>query len=310
MRTLAPEQLPPYGFMWKDWQEGAEKNAPPGDWKGGARKWKQWFSATLGLLRDNVWPVYAPGGWKGGARDHMVAITRVDLMLIADFQRKYLDAEAGGFGGITHRAFFDDEDYNCTYNWEKPIAQYCAGLSGSTADFLSILEHAMKDKLSLFLAEQFKRHLQRPRPFQTSMLLGMGPYTYYWAKTAVTPSAISGHAVQAGMMGCYAYHRLFRYDEELAARYRKHLQQWATDCGDRRVMAGVHYPSDNVASWIVLLRLVDHVYDDRRVRPFAAEAIRNSLLYRFLDDRIRTDRAVRDAYAKPWSCLRAALKPS
>jgi len=310
MKELEPEQLPPYGFMWKDWQAGASANAPPSDWKGGARKWRQWFSATLGLLRDDVWPVYSARGWKGGARAHMVALTRVDLDLIREFQEAYLEAEAGSFGGITHRAYFDLEDYDCTYNWEKPIGQYCAGLSGSTSDFLSILEHAMKDKLSLFLAEQFKMHLQRPRPFQASMLLGARGYTYYWAKTAVTPSAISGHAVQAAMMACHAYHRLHRHDAELGTRYRKALQQWGTDCGDRRVMAGVHYPSDNVSSWIVLLRLVDHVYDDRLIRPFAAEAIRNSLLYRFLEAKVRTDPAVRDAYAKPWACLRTAMKPA
>jgi hypothetical protein len=39
------------------------------------------------------------------------------------------------------------------------------------------------------------------------------------------------------------------------------------------VFAGVHYPSDNLSSWIMDLRLVDEVCPDRRVGRFLAQAI-------------------------------------
>jgi hypothetical protein len=35
--------------------------------------------------------------------------------------------------------------------------------------------------------------------------------------------------------------------------------QYAVDFGDRRVMAGVHYPSDNLGSWLLALDLIPRV---------------------------------------------------
>jgi hypothetical protein len=54
------------------------------------------------------------------------------------------------------------------------------------------------------------------------------------------------------------------------------LQQFTVDIGDRRVFAGVHYPSDNLSSWYTALKLLPHVIDPSAlasVRKFLWEAI-------------------------------------
>jgi len=53
------------------------------------------------------------------------------------------------------------------------------------------------------------------------------------------------------------------------------LEQYGVDIGDRRVFAGVHYPSDNLASWIIGLRLVNEVCPNREVGRFLATAIQS-----------------------------------
>jgi hypothetical protein len=52
------------------------------------------------------------------------------------------------------------------------------------------------------------------------------------------------------------------------------LAQYMVDIGDRRVFAGVHYPSDNIASWIMALSLMPEVYADPvRIEGFVRKAI-------------------------------------
>ena len=52
------------------------------------------------------------------------------------------------------------------------------------------------------------------------------------------------------------------------------LLQLAVDIGDRRVFAGIHYPSDAIASWIVVKTLADHVFRNSEVKGLLLEAIK------------------------------------
>lgn len=36
--------------------------------------------------------------------------------------------------------------------------------------------------------------------------------------------------------------------------------QFAADFGDRRVIAGIHYPTENIASWILAIRLIPKAF--------------------------------------------------
>jgi membrane-associated phospholipid phosphatase len=96
--------------------------------------------------------------------------------------------------------------------------------------------------------------------------------------SAWSPSAISGHAFQ-GLMGCLAAYLEF---PEVTA-YRADLVKLAVDIGDRRVLAGIHYPSDNAMSWWVAFQCVKYVAKDdaqlKTMREFLRDAVQGSLLW-------------------------------
>jgi hypothetical protein len=65
------------------------------------------------------------------------------------------------------------------------------------------------------------------------------------------------------------------------------MRRFLIDTGDRRVFAGLHYPSDNVGSWFVAMRLCRHVYGEHaeEVRLGLWEAIRtHSVVYQAILD--------------------------
>jgi len=161
------------------------------------------------------------------------------------------------------------------------------------------------DELISYLGEYtslaFKAHFQRPRPLQTAWLIQC-EFRRDPTKTSETPSLISGHAVQGLIVGCTILESI-RADEGLATGNRKGLQAWMTGIGDRRVMAGVHYPTDSLASWIVAAELVDCIFGDPLIREFLVEAIKGSLLYKFMEGRV----GATAAYARPWECLQTVL---
>jgi hypothetical protein len=66
---------------------------------------------------------------------------------------------------------------------------------------------------------------------------------------------ISGHCLEGCLAGAWLAWCL-QFDSQGLdhldwRRVHKALQQWSVDIGDRRVMAQVHYPSDNIGSWWV-----------------------------------------------------------
>jgi hypothetical protein len=97
-------------------------------------------------------------------------------------------------------------------------------------------------------------------------------FEYLDAASSITPSMCSGHCLQGVLEVGGALERLL--DDHIPLNLDKLLAicQWAVDIGDRRVMAGVHYPSDNICSWLLFLRMADFVFhrpDIKRIMGFA-----------------------------------------
>ena len=78
----------------------------------------------------------------------------------------------------------------------------------------------------------FKYLINRPRPDQINPNIIPLPST-----TAATPSYPSGHTYQAFLL---AQHYSKKYPH-----LRDHLYKIAEDCGQARIRAGLHYPSDH-----------------------------------------------------------------
>ena len=80
------------------------------------------------------------------------------------------------------------------------------------------------------------------------------------------------------------------------------IEQYATDIGDRRVMAGLHYPSDNLCSWLITLRMANHVFRDPGVKSHLWSAIQRGYVYRLV--RAEVTRNPRSPYAPAMAELR------
>ena len=105
-----------------------------------------------------------------------------------------------------------------------------------------LLQLGLHRKVGTF-ALQIKERLQRPRAYQVALIQGRAGFLHRPAATADTPSMCSGHCLQGSLAGC----RVFDSDaRRMTNRSIEILQQFTVDIGDRRVFAGVHYPSDNL----------------------------------------------------------------
>ena len=316
MRTVTADQIPPYGYMWDAFQRVATERAQPPDWidRKGLPSWESWLRTSTALIRDSIWPEYVVGkGWRGAAKANAVRLTRVELDLMARFRKAMLRRRASAVdpGAFTHAELFDVEDLE---TWEKTLPKYCPELGGLASDMQRAVEDTWYQKVA-YVAQDLKAVFQRPRAYQMAMIMarpGAKAFGLGWAKSSLTPSLVSGHALQAAMVGCNVYSRIRGYDPQLATRCQQRLQAWAMTIGDRRVMAGVHYPTDNIASWIVCLRLVERVFPDPGLRPFLVEAIRrHSPLFAFLESRQKGSAAVAQALKPAWTeLLRSLNAPS
>ena len=93
---------------------------------------------------------------------------------------------------------------------------------------------------------------------QMAIRFDVSDFRYHEAVTSLSPSMCSGHCLQSSVCvggSIEAAIGVLNLTPEVKAA----LGQWAVDIGDRRVFAGVHFPSDNLCSWITFLRMADYV---------------------------------------------------
>jgi hypothetical protein len=307
---MAPKyQTPPYGLMAVD-LNGVALTMPPKFNQGSApeiaaEEYKTWFATTLALLQKSVWPVWdqAARRWNDGNDQHTAedvedAIqkrTAEDLRVGLGLQQMLDEVPTPPFpllGIRPHKQFFLREDEKANGLKFPTMQYYDRNISPELASGIETRFFGGMTTRAGSVALQFKQRLQRPRAFQIAFLLEgeAGKFVYHQANTAHSPAMISGHGLQGLMGGVSAVEALLSSNYPDVAQYLPALWQFAIDMGDRRAMAGVHYPSDNLASWIVALRLTPHV----TVKEHADEILRQ------LSSAIKTQSAV-------YSALKAAI---
>ncbi len=281
-------ELPPYGYMHEAWMwDVRTRRVPVGFSKDGrpvtAREYAAYLDAETREIGDFLWPRYDRDArqWVGKAREWMHELTAADLDLMDELRPMLLKAPqlAGKDLDATHQAFFEQEDE--TRAGEPLYATLDAYVSKLPADSLTALKAAIK-KMSVDFGPaplRYKEHFQRPRPYQVAYLYRRS-FAYEFGRSAVTPSLVSGHCMQ-GLVRHAAGYLAHRLMIEKTPGALQGLQQHAADYGDRRVYAGVHYPSDNISSWYCSLRLCDHLYGDAGApaKRFIRTAIETSKLY-------------------------------
>lgn len=313
-----PIIYPPYGRMILEWETylgEPGKEPAPTDWSGQV-VWAQWRDGVSNLLAQTLWPRWEPKtGWVGAAASGMHALTLADFELFPNLrsQMKRDEVLPGGVR-IAQTKLFQLEDEADAKDPATGEVKVDRSLDASLRLYLSkvvdspTLEAIVGGYLpglgykSGNVDLEVKRDMQRPRPYQIAFLLGNGDFTHNHAKSAVTPSMISGHCVEAMMGGVATWYAL-----ETGGLLAVHpalgeaLARHTVDAGDRRVFGGVHYPSDNISSWLTGLLMSPQVCPDGRGGAWLWDSIqRHSRVYKALATHARTPGS---PYAQPMALL-------
>lgn len=303
----SPAFYPPYGHMIFEW-ESQTFSGPPAAWVG-SLGYNEWREAIVTLLSHVLWPRYrvAHQAWEGDATAQMDALTRADFDLFTTL-RPLIDTDAGF--GIKHVDLFHVEDEQDVKNDAGTVIKDL-NVDASLRKYL--VGHADQEQID-DLANGYipglnaragvidldlKVDMQRPRPFQTSWMLGIR-FSHLRAKSALTPSMISGHCFEMMMGGLAARERALTLGCPAAVDA---IGQHAVDAGDRRVFAGVHYPSDNISSWITGFLALPHVGVDSAARDWLWETItKHSRVFRAVEEAIGKGHGA--AFEAPMKLLR------
>lgn len=293
--AAADDGFPPYGRMHRGLY-GAIASMPfprgfvppPGQKPEDA--WRAIFTPILDRLADVLWPRYqfqpgTGGVWVGAAAANMAALTDADFqlmqVLVKELHQPVSQRAAGqpGLAGAqSHRSFFVAEDGNDPL----PVNNYLTAADQSALSALAAKVGAkpLADHIVMWMGGHStaptlpaKDALQRPRPYQVASLQGRA-FDYELATSAVTSAIPSGHCIQGIQGVCMAVLDLSAAGVPTSDALAR-LRQYAVDHGDRRVFAGVHYPSDNLASWCMALALCQPLYGKAAAvgRRFIAEAV-------------------------------------
>jgi hypothetical protein len=324
MKTPEPQSanypLPPYGKLNESYQTILKEfSVFPPDWRGATgtsgaseQQWIDCRTRTLELIHKVLWPAFDTNGtWIGPSTSFMNELTETDIRLLLDIRkRKLLDTRIDppkASDAPTHRQLFEDEDNGKAAFGSNYSSQYDAVLEYRLAERIrDLFSTGLTTKCSrASVPLQFKEVLQRPRAFQIAFLTGHRDFTYEEAESADTPSMCSGHCLQ-GAIGVGAVIERFLLDnEKLKPDNWLALEQYAVDIGDRRVLAGVHYPSDNICSWLILMRIADRVYRNPLVKQKLWHAItKRSLVYKEIQAWVKTGKG--NVYNPSLSALKDA----
>ena len=276
--------------MSKDDLADAAQTDPPPDWSGNKHSFLNWRNATLQYIQDAIWPVFDPASmnWVGKSTSRMLDLTFADLDLLRNLYTATPDpltlpiiAPAGLPPLPTQQTLFRDEDVQIP-KWGRFFRSYDRSLSDNDVlDLLALIKAAYFGKLNSIL--WLKSKLQRPRPWQMSMILGYNDFICYEALSADTPSMICGHCAQALLFIGGVMEDRLRTGTPMTPENWAALQQLAVDIGDRRVVARVHYPSDAIASWITILSMSEFIFAYPEVKDLLKDAIMTkSIVYKLI----------------------------
>jgi hypothetical protein len=126
-----------------------------------------------------------------------------------------------------------------------------------------------------------KQYFQRPRPFQTAHRFNSSSYFCRLSQTAHTAAFPAGHTLQAAVVHVDSQLQPMSTPWSLVLKNLLPSAEWSASVGDNRILAGLHYPSDSIASWIVLGHIVNGLNDNRSAaRAAAAASVSSSNVWR------------------------------
>jgi hypothetical protein len=245
----------------------------------------------------------------------METLTKADLQLMLEIQHprrggrefdKVPTSPVRASSAVSHHDLFTKEDDCGGTNIFSNFNFYNKTADDKTLAAVQDLSWQANDNKQTPVGYLFKSDLQRPRPMQMALRFGFHSFEYFDATSSLTPSMCSGHCLQ-GLISVGAVIERFLDDGvDLTPDLTFALSQWAVDIGDRRVMAGVHYPTDSLCSWVLFLRMAESVYHRPEVRDILSRAITShSYIHREILRFAETEEG--QVYKRPLRLLESSL---
>jgi hypothetical protein len=296
-------ELPPWGQMDEGLLADMASMPVPPDWRPN-HAFKTWRDAQIKQIAAMLWPIYVPNGsaWKTRA---VARLFDADFSLLAPLHSQLGLPIRGMFGTtVTHSDMFAEED-DGNIGFGNDYGRYDPTLVPLAKDqFRNALRAGYSNKVAT-IPLQFKQVFQRPRPWQVAFIQGRTTFRYRVAASADTPSLVSGHCLQGSLGVCNIFAELGHVMSPKSIEVLKHF---AVDIGDRRVFAGVHYPSDSLSSWFAALQLIPCVYQPSRVpsiKKFLRSAIKDkSVVFAAIREHVASNRD------SPYKAIVAAISRS
>lgn len=250
----------------------------------------KWRKAEADEVARYLWPRYVGGeDWEGAASIKGIDLTNFEIDLIFNEYRKddavfdsAPDTPLATSDLGVHRDFFrKEDDVSKKYVLGEDLKYYDSTLDQDELD-RAIFEIAQAFDTGNGIGKKvsglfwFKGQFFRPRPYQVAALFKKYHFSSEMAFTGLHSSMFSGHCIQGALIGCSVYEAWLLEGKKISDDRLTALAQYSMDFGDRRVMAGVHYPSDNFASWGIALSLIPEIFaHSDEIRNFLGYAITN-----------------------------------
>ena len=285
-----------------------------------------WFDE----MKNTIWPIWSNAlSWEGRDEAEAEQATReeVELCLVHFMRANKLDAFPDHIQPSvpvserrTHRIHYRIEDAFEVKPWELGPKELFHPTEKLVYDF-SISRRRPSYNIKAMTrevdADEFARHFwedagkripkivvmktqfQRPRPWAVAAYFGF--HDFIWERAEVFthtgnhPAFPSGHCwqgvINTGAVYSHYLQTKSHTSPELAVGTIDALMQYAVDWGDRRVFAGVHYPTDNIASWVLAKRLAPKLFPNGdEVAEFIRQAVvTKSDVYRLIEGHYATD---------------------
>lgn len=315
---MSMDRLPPYGLFPDFYRKHGEGDGKtPGDWPGvrtpaGEQAFKEWRDDRMAAIRDNLWPEWIDGqGWYGAAASKAYAMTEHEIAaMTVEFSKSDILERIPGHSSFhyTQKDHFEYEDLRIIGSIKEDLestgVQPKIGHNfffyddtprdpAEQARIIEILSESYTKKTNQFYF-WFKDRLMRPRPLQAALIVGQREFTSRRAFSGMHSSIVSGHASTGILIRCGVLERWLD-DGDVPEGLLKSFSQYIVDVGDRRVFAGVHYPTDNISSWVLALELIPNVFPKHHVK--IGQIVRNAIqehsaVYEVIDRVYRKDSAL------------------
>ncbi|MEM8579644.1 MAG: hypothetical protein AAF922_11525 [Pseudomonadota bacterium] len=303
-------ELLPYGVFAGRYRTREGANDVMADWfpidPDRVAKFQTWRNKQLAFIKDAFFPENTPGGksmWDGAAAKFASEVTKKELAIMVEELGFSHDAATALQNSVLHQtpSFGASQNAHLHHYVVEDDITVPAGENFLEYDpSLTQEEHTeMKKLAAAALGEAgqvptkgaglfwFKFRLVRPRPFQAAHWFATPNFTCEIANTGFHSSAPSGHCLQGILLGCAVLEGWIAEGFDMSSNPNRvrALAQYMIDWGDRRILAGVHYPTDNVISWWLTMQLVPEIFSNPTlISQFVSYAIQeHSEIYRIVD---------------------------